>query len=69
MSMKPYDPFTLILDHVAAPFPVEDALPFLQGHADRLGITVQATINGRRFIASPGESSVGEVAMSIDSAS
>lgn len=51
---KTYDPFYIALQHVAAPFSPAEAMPFLQGHADRLGMPVHCEINGKLAVAEPG---------------
>ena len=55
MGSRPYDPYYIELKHVAAPFPPADSMPFLQGHADRLGISVHCLVNGTLVVAFPGD--------------
>lgn len=57
MKVQPYDPFYIAVEHVAAPFPPEEALPFLQAHADRLGIPIHWSYGFGYIlaIATPGE--------------
>lgn len=53
MKDKPYDPFYIEVQHVAAPFPYTDSLPFLQAHADRLGIAIHWEYDDKLIIATP----------------
>ncbi len=51
---EPYDTFFIEIDHAAAPFPWLESLPFLQAHADRLGITIHWSYDRNLIIATPG---------------
>lgn len=55
-KIEPYSPFYIKLEHVVAPFSVKEGLPFLQRHANQLGVTVECEIHGETYIASPGDS-------------
>jgi len=50
---KTYSPWFLRLDHLAAPVSPAQAVEYLQHHADRLGITLLGSVNGREFVAVP----------------